>query len=257
MRIPGAKSLEDDQLLVTAESVDALVTAVNDGTISAGSFLQFKSVVDADALFEGVPHTVAHWKCSVLGTTDEQGTPWIEDVNSIPADLPSWDIAKSKDFDVPIPTGTNPECPSKSSGSSSSGDSSDDGCNGVVGCVVEGGKAVAGAVAGGVGAVAGYVGGRRRNLVIGTKVPSKCTRTKTLQVRSVASELGIKIISFFDTLAELKVTEGQSAGAQFISPICKLYLFFPFFFISIFNLSQKSLHCILLLFCFIIIRFQL
>ena len=162
MRIPGAKSLEDDQLLVTAESVDALVTAVNDGTISAGSFLQFKSVVDADALFEGVPHTVAHWKCSVLGTTDEQGTPWIEDVNSIPADLPSWDIAKSKDFDVPIPTGTNPECPSQSSGSSSSSDSSDDGCNGVVGCVVEGGKAVAGAVAGGVGAVAGYVGGRRR-----------------------------------------------------------------------------------------------
>ena len=125
--------------------------------------------------------------------------------------------------------GCNPTCPS-GSGSSSSGSSSKGGClkkvGNAAGCVADGAKAGAKAVAGGAKAGAKMVGkllpGGRRLAAVGVKESTTCTRTKTLQVRSlVKNEDKTTTIYFHDTLAELIVSEDK---AHFQSPLCKFIL---------------------------------
>lgn len=70
-----------------------------------------------------------------------------------------------------------------------------------------------------------YSGGscsRRRLAAVGVKESTTCTRTKTLQVRSlVKNEDKTTTIYFHDTLAELIVSEDK---AHFQSPLCKFLL---------------------------------
>ena len=64
--------------------------------------------------------------------------------------------------------------------------------------------------------------GGRRLAAVGVKESTTCTRTKTLQVRSlVKNEDKTTTIYFHDTLAELIVSEDK---AHFQSPLCKFLL---------------------------------
>jgi hypothetical protein len=92
-------------------------------------------------VFSGVPNTIAHWQCdsyNAYNREQEQGSKWSDDDTSIPSVAAKWTPPRSPQYGVPIPTGTNPVCPSPSSSSPSSSPSpsagyyevtSDDSCS--------------------------------------------------------------------------------------------------------------------------------
>ena len=64
----------------------------------------------------GVPNTIAHWQCdsyNAYNRNQEQGSKWSDDDTSIPSVAATWTPPRSPQYGVPIPTGTNPVCPSR------------------------------------------------------------------------------------------------------------------------------------------------
>lgn len=253
MAIAGATSTKDDRLQVTS-NVAALVTAVNSNP--APKFLQFEAFVPTHPLYPGIPNTVAHWSCKNVGTSEEAGTPWTEYKASRPAEMPKFTNHKSSKYDVSIPTGTNPVCPTTTT-TTTQAPTSGGGGGGGGGSTCDDNTAITGSKSWNTCSFmtpnshkcscgscftcrcscccdTGYqyrssscTSCTRR---LDSEIPSKrrlaveieshmCHRFKTLQVRSVKkNDDNTKTVYFHDTLAELIVS---SDTAHFHSPLCK------------------------------------